>query len=58
MSTKHLLIMLRAASATYAARLSEITFEYTSPSFDTNIELCFDRHGLVTDYPGLATRYT
>jgi uncharacterized protein len=43
---------------TDGARLSENTFEYTSPSFDTNIELRFDRHGLVTDYPGLATRYS
>ena len=39
------------------ARAGEIRFEYTSLAFDTNIELTFDRYGLVTDYPGLATRH-
>jgi uncharacterized protein len=40
------------------ARTSEISFEYTSPAFDTHIELRFDHDGLVIDYPGLAARYT
>jgi hypothetical protein len=43
---------------TGTARPGEITFEYRSPTFDTNIELRVDHHGLVTDYPGLATRYS
>jgi hypothetical protein len=36
----------------------EEAFEYKSPAFGTDIVLRFDRHGLVTDYPGLATRYS
>ena len=40
------------------ARPGEFTFEYTSPAFDTNIELRFDHHGLIVDYPGLASRYS
>jgi hypothetical protein len=43
---------------TDADRAGEITFAYTSPAFDTNIELRFDSCGLVNDYPGLATRYS
>ena len=34
------------------------TFRYTCPTFDTDIELRFDPHGLVIDYPGLAVRCT
>jgi ketosteroid isomerase-like protein len=36
---------------------STITYRYRSPAYDTDIELHFDRHGLVLDYPGLATRH-
>lgn len=39
-------------------RLGFTTFHYTCPRFDTDIELRFDSHGLVIDYPGLAVRCT
>lgn len=36
----------------------EVSFEYKSPAFGTDIVLRFDQYGLVNDYPGLATRYS
>ena len=36
----------------------DVSFEYTSPAFDTHIELRFDHDGLVIDYPWLASRHT
>ena len=34
------------------------SYRYRSPAYDTDIELDFDRHGLVLTYPGLATRHS
>ena len=31
-------------------------YDYASPRFDFHAVLVFDRHGLVVDYPGIATR--
>jgi hypothetical protein len=40
------------------AHADEVSFEYKSPAYGTDIVLRFDQFGLVNDYPGLATRYS
>jgi uncharacterized protein len=37
-------------------RVSDASYEYASPAFDTYCRLEFDASGLVVDYPGLAAR--
>src|SRR3954452_1066411 len=41
-------------------RLADVSgrerYRYSAPSFDFECELVYDEHGLVVDYPGIATR--
>ena len=37
-------------------RLADDRYDYESPAFDFRCELRYDAHGLVVDYPGIATR--
>ena len=38
------------------ARTDDTHYEYAAPAFDFTCTLTYDRHGLVLDYPGIATR--
>ena len=39
------------------ARIGDDRFAYDSPGFDFHCELVYDASGIVTDYPGIATRF-
>jgi hypothetical protein len=38
------------------SRASERHYDYTAPEFDFACRLVYDQHGLILDYPGIATR--
>ena len=38
------------------SRSSEGHYEYAAPRFNVASRLVYDQHGLILDYPGLATR--
>ncbi|MEO3828876.1 putative glycolipid-binding domain-containing protein [Actinomadura sp. B10D3] len=38
------------------SRSSEREYDYAAPVFDFACRLVYDRHGLIVDYPGIATR--
>lgn len=38
------------------SRTSERLYDYTAPAFDFACRLTYDQHGLILDYPGIATR--
>jgi hypothetical protein len=37
-------------------RVGEHSYAYAAPAFDFTCRLVYDEHGLVLDYPGIATR--
>jgi uncharacterized protein len=38
------------------SRVGERHYRYAAPAFDFECRLLYDRHGLILDYPGIATR--
>jgi hypothetical protein len=38
------------------SRISQREYDYSAPAFDFFCRLAFDRHGLIVEYPGIATR--
>ncbi|WP_433522301.1 putative glycolipid-binding domain-containing protein [Nocardia pseudovaccinii] len=38
------------------SRAGERLYDYTAPAFDFACRLTYDQHGLILDYPGIATR--
>ncbi|MFI6773547.1 putative glycolipid-binding domain-containing protein [Nocardia sp. NPDC050412] len=38
------------------SRASEQVYDYAAPAFDFACSLTYDQHGLILDYPGIATR--
>jgi hypothetical protein len=38
------------------SRIDERSYDYAAPAFDFHCRLVYDEHGLILDYPGIATR--